>query len=405
MKTDKENAGLKQKILEVEKLKTNFYTYEGVVKALDEINFHLEKGDTLGIVGETGCGKSVTVLSIMKLVMPPGRIEGGRVYYLPKNESDESNKIDLISQPEEVMMGIRGNEISMIFQEASNALNPVLTIGQQVAESFLLHRQEELCLSVVEKLKSEMESAGNFFKLINGIRISRYRRKYKKARNNRLKDRHYGRLIVKEAWNRSVNLLKELGVPNPSSVVKRYPHELSGGMQQRVVISMALACNPNILIADEPTSNLDVTIQAQILDLIEKLKSRYDSSILFITHDLGVVSEVANKVIVLYAGVIVEYADVMEIFKNPLHPYTRALLRSIPKSGSREKLESIRGNVPNLVNPPAGCRFHPRCDFAMPECRTKKPEFYRVASSGENEHYVSCFLFKEKNNKENNDRS
>ena len=381
---------MREKILEVDKLKTNFYTYEGVVKALDEISFYLEKNDTLGIVGETGCGKSVTVLSILRLIMPPGKIESGKVTY----HLNDENPVDLLSQDEEYMMGIRGNEISMIFQEASNALNPVINIGDQVSESFLLHRQKELCETVLDDLRKKYETS-SFFKFIYKILIAKYKSKYSKAKYNKLKDRHYGRLIVKEARKRSIDLLKDLGIPNPSDVVNLYPHELSGGMQQRIVISMALACNPNVLIADEPTSNLDVTIQAQILELIEKLKKRYNSSILFITHDLGVVAEVANKVIVLYAGIIAEFGDVQEIFKNPLHPYTKALLRSIPKPGLKEKLDSIRGNVPNLVNPPTGCRFHPRCDYAMDICKKSKPGLYKVKPKYGDVHIVSCFLYKD----------
>lgn len=382
---------MQKNILEVDKLKTNFYTYEGVVKALDEITFHLEKGDTLGIVGETGCGKSVTVLSILRLIMPPGKIESGRVTYLLNG-----TPVDLLDESEDFMRGIRGNEISMIFQEASNALNPVLNIGDQVSESFLLHRQKELCESVLSNLQDKYKSS-KFLKPFYRTQLAKYRSKYSKAKKNRLNDRHYGRLIIKEAKKRSIELLKDLGIPNASNVINLYPHELSGGMQQRIVISMALACNPNILIADEPTSNLDVTIQAQILELIEKLKKTYDSSILFITHDLGVVAEVANKVIVLYAGVIAEFGDVLEIFKNPLHPYTKALLRSIPKPGLRERLDSIRGNVPNLVNPPTGCRFHPRCDYSMDICKKNKPGMYSVKPVYGKTHLVSCFLYKDAN--------
>lgn len=377
-------------LLEVERLKTNFHTYEGVVKALDEISFSLQRGDTLGIVGETGCGKSVTVLSIMKLILPPGKIEAGKILYLYRDK-----KIDLIRVSEKRMMQIRGDEISMIFQEASNALNPVLSIKRQVNESFLLHRQRELCNAVIDGIKSRIKDSRGIARSFHRFQLRRYKRKLSKARVNALKPGHYGRLIVQEATRRSIKLLESLGIPNPQEAINRYPHELSGGMQQRIVISMALACNPNILIADEPTSNLDVTIQAQILDLIENLKNRYNTSIIFITHDLGVVSEVANKVIVLYAGTLVEFADVRELFKNPLHPYTRALLRSVPKLGSRERLESIKGVVPNLVNPPGGCRFHPRCPDVMDVCSKRKPPAFMVDSKNGEKHFVSCFLYGE----------
>lgn len=374
-------------VLEIERLKVNFYTYEGVVKAIDDVSFALEEGDTLGIVGETGCGKSVTVLSILRLILPPGRIESGKIMY----RSDGSS-VDLVQKSDEFMRSVRGNDISMIFQEAGNALNPVLSIGEQVSESFLLHRQQELCESVLKSIAEKSEKRGRVSAYRRYL-TKRYSRKLLKARGNQLRYRRYGRLIKAEALRWSIDLLRSLGIPNPNEVVKRYPHELSGGMQQRVVISMALACNPGVLIADEPTSNLDVTIQAQILQLIEELKDRYQSSILFITHDLGVVSEVSNRVIVLYAGTLVEFAGVRELFKNPLHPYTKALLHSVPHLGSRERLESIRGDVPNLINPPSGCRFHPRCPRVMDICREKKPDLYSGLSGADDRHLVACFLY------------
>jgi peptide/nickel transport system ATP-binding protein len=387
---------LAENILDVDKLKTNFYTYEGVVKALEEITFSLETGDTLGIVGETGCGKSVTVLSILQLIMPPGRIESGKIHYSLKNR-----RLNLLDQSELFMRDIRGNEISMIFQEASNALNPVLTINQQVSESYLLHRQKELCALVLEGLQLRERLAREkkginllFHFLFIQLLQHWYRNKMKKAEHNKLQRGRYGLLMKREAKKCVIQLLASLGIPNPPEIVQRYPHELSGGMQQRVVISMALACNPQILIADEPTSNLDVTIQAQILDLIETLKQDYHSSILFITHDLGVVSEIANKLIVLYAGTLVEFASVRELFRNPLHPYTVALLNSVPKIGKKERLESIRGNVPNLVNPPAGCRFHPRCPKVMEVCRKEKPAIFNRQTKGAQPHFVACFLYR-----------
>jgi peptide/nickel transport system ATP-binding protein len=374
-------------VLDIEKLKINFYTYEGVVQAIDEISFVFERGDTLAVVGETGCGKSVTALSLLGLIMEPGRIEGGKILF-----GDPGSFIDLAQKSDEFMRRVRGNDISMIFQEPGNALNPVLTIGDQVSESFLLHRQAELCESVLASVKAKADRKGRFTPLLWLLR-RRYRRTLKLATENRLRDRRYGRLLRREALHRSIEILRDLGIPNPGQVVKRYPHVLSGGMQQRVVISMALACNPTVLIADEPTSNLDVTIQAQILRLIEELKARYHSSILFITHDLGVVSEVADSVIVLYAGTLVELAGVGELFKNPLHPYTRALMNSVPKLGSRDRLESIMGNVPNLIDPPSGCRFHPRCPHVMAICRDKKPKLYPGSVEEETTRRVACFLY------------
>jgi peptide/nickel transport system ATP-binding protein len=380
---------LDRSILDVDKLKVNFYTYEGVVRAIDEISFSLEDGDTLGIVGETGCGKSVTVLSILGLVLPPGRIEKGRIVYRLG-----SKPVTLTGQSDRFMRSIRGCAISMIFQEAGAALNPVLTINRQVSESFLLHSQKELCESVLDSVSQRMEEKRTILRAYLRYVRWKYSNKMKKAQTDSLRDRRYGRLLKKEATRLSIALLGSLGIPNPAEVVNRYPHELSGGMQQRVVIAMALACNPNILIADEPTSNLDVTIQAQILDLIDQQKEKYRSSVLFITHDLGVVSEIARRVIVLYAGTLVELAGTRELFKNPLHPYTKALLNSVPKLGRKERLESIKGNVPNLINPPSGCRFHPRCPSIMEICRREKPGLYRKSDGEGKEHLVSCFMYK-----------
>ncbi len=384
----------KDAILDINDLKVNFYTYEGVVKAIDDIGFDLSAGDTLGIVGETGCGKSVTVLSILGLILPPGKIENGDIVYRWKG-----GERNLAHQSDEFLRTIRGNEISMIFQEAGNALNPVLSVEKQVSESFLLHRQKELCEAVLDKVSRSMEGKRGVRRIVSRYQKKKYIRKLHKARTNSLKYRRYGRLLKGEATKRTVSLLGSLGIANPSEVIHRYPHELSGGMQQRVVISMALACNPSILIADEPTSNLDVTIQAQILSLIEELKEKYRSSILFITHDLGVVSEVSDKVIVLYAGTLVEYAHVRELFKHPLHPYTEALLNSVPMLGKEGRLESIKGNVPNLVNPPSGCRFHPRCPHAMEICTKKKPPQYEVRSYEGGTHLVACFLYRNEKQK------
>ena len=378
---------MEAEILDVRGLRTDFHTYEGVVKALDEISFSLNKGETLGIVGETGCGKTVAMLSILQLVLPPGKIESGSAFF-----RSAGRLIDLITQSETTMRSIRGNEISLIFQEASSALNPVLTIGSQVSEAFLLHRQSDLCERVLKGIWERLEGARGIRKLILLAARRRYLRKLGKASTNSLGGSGYGVLLKREALSASASLLECLGIPNPREAVRRYPHELSGGMQQRVVISMALACSPKVLIADEPTSNLDVTIQAQILELIDRLKDSYRSQVVFITHDLGVVSEMADRVIVLYAGELVETAPVKELFAKPLHPYTKALLRSVPKPGVRERLESIGGSVPNLVEPPSGCRFHPRCPHVMDVCMVRKPPlFERVESSGAG-HTAACFL-------------
>ncbi|MCD6575408.1 ABC transporter ATP-binding protein [Candidatus Aerophobetes bacterium] len=386
-------------ILDVENLKTNFYTYEGVVKALEGVNFKINKGDTLGLVGETGCGKSVTSLSVMKLILPPGKIESGKVLFNLSKDS-KPHYIDLLKQSEPFMQTVRGNEISMIFQEPSSALNPVYTVGEQIAESFLLHQKKYLHKEAAQKIEEELEDKKTFF--LRRINLTFKKRICEIALNKSKLSLFklitlfpfligYKRLIKKIAIDKSVNLLREMGVPNPEGAVSRYPHELSGGMQQRVVIAMALACRPKLLIADEPTSNLDVTIQAQILDLIRSLKKTMGASVLFISHDLGVVAEMCKWVAVMYAGSICELTTVKQLFENPLHPYTRALLRSVPKKDAK-RLESIEGSVPNLVNPPSGCRFHPRCPKAREKCAQMRPEM----EEAEENHLVACHFYRER---------
>ena len=316
-------------ILEVKNLKTYFYTEDGVVKAVDGVSFELYEGETLGIVGESGSGKSVTSLSIMRLLDEKGRIVEGEVIFKGKN---------LIELPESEMRKIRGNEIAMIFQEPMVALNPVYTIGDQITEAIILHQGVD----------------------------------------------------EREARDMAIDLLRKVGIPEPEKRVDQYPHQLSGGMRQRAMIAMALSCRPSILIADEPTTALDVTIQAQILDLMKSLQREYGMALIMITHDMGVIAEVADRVAVMYAGKIVEYGEVHEIFKSPRHPYTYGLLSSIPRLDvEQEKLKSIPGTVPDPLNFPKGCRFHPRCDFAQEKCRLEEPEMYEVAR----EHYSRCFFW------------
>lgn len=383
-------------LLDVQDLKTNFYTYEGVVKALDGISLKIKEGDTLGLVGETGCGKSVTSLSIIRLILPPGKIEEGKVIFnLGENSKSKGKYVDLLKQTEAFVREVRGDKISMIFQEPSSALNPVYTAGEQICESFLLHRKEELCQEAVEDIRKDVERSRFFYRNIYQIEKKFCQWMLRAPHSFWLKFLSsfpligkYKRRIKAEATKKTIQILKRMGIPNPEQVVHRYPHELSGGMQQRVVIAMALACNPKLLIADEPTSNLDVTIQAQILDLIREIKGKLGSSILFITHDLGVVAEMCNYVAVMYAGNICEIAPVKELFKNPLHPYTIALMKSLPEPG-RKRLESIKGNVPNLINPPPGCRFHPRCSKAMEICSKEKPKTVKVGK----EHFVACHIY------------
>lgn len=301
-------------VLQVKDLKTYFYTEEGIVPAVDGLDFELEKGETLAIVGESGCGKSVTSLSILQIVpTPPGKIESGEIVYQGE---------DLLKKSEKEMQKIRGNEISMIFQEPLTSLNPVFTIGKQICDILRLHQK----------------------------------------------------MSKKEARDRALEMLKRVRIPSAEQVIDEYPHQLSGGMRQRAMIAMALACNPNILIADEPTTALDVTIQAQIIHLLQELKEGNQMSIILITHDMGVVAQIAQNVLVMYAGQAVEYAGVKQIFAKPLHPYTLGLLKSIPSiHDKRDELYSIKGSIPSPKEYPAGCRFSLRCEEACDKCRSQMP--------------------------------
>ena len=384
-------------LLETTDLVTNFYTYEGVVKALNKVSLVVDHGSTFGLVGESGCGKSVFVRSMMRIVQEPGRIESGKILlFLDDNQREQA--VDLLQQSEVYMQDLRGDKISMIFQEPNAALNPIMSIGEQVAESFLFHRTKELCGNVLATLDSK--ESGIVFPIKQCLRIL-----YRIAADNpnalpiKLLNRiplfkHWNRLLKKEAIKQSIGIIAQLGIPNPDTLVKQYPHNLSGGMKQRIVIAIALACHPMLLIADEATSNLDVTIQAQILELLKELKQKEISSVLLITHDLGIVAETCDRVGVMYAGNLCELADVNEIFRNPLHPYTKALLDSVPKLSIEGELKSIEGNVPNLVTPPSGCRFHPRCEYVMEVCKKTSPSLVEVKQG----HQVACYLFSQQGN-------
>jgi len=319
-------------LLQVNDLKTYFYVNEGVVKALDGVTLNIKKGETLGLVGESGCGKSVTALSILRLIQsPPGKIVNGEIIF---------NNENLLNKTSKQMRKVRGNDIAMIFQDPMTSLNPVYTIGNQIIESIKLHQ-----------------------KLNN-----------KEARENALK------------------MLKLVNMPDPEKRIDEFPHQLSGGMRQRVMISIALSCSPKLLICDEPTTALDVTIQAQILKLINNLKEKLNMSVMIITHDLGVISEVADRVVVMYAGRIVEISTVEVIFKKPLHPYTEALLKSIPVINDEKKeLYTIKGTVPNLRNRPTGCLFYPRCDYAKDICKKTEPELLNT-----NEIQVRCWKYSDR---------
>jgi len=375
-------------LLSLENLVVNFYTYEGTVEAIDRISFKLKEGETLGLVGETGCGKSVTSLSVLSLVPSPGKIEHGQVFF-----KREDGMIDLLGQDEGFLRSVRGKDISMIFQDARSALNPVYTVNEQISEVFLHHKVKELCEKVLEGIENDLSEGGSLKDLVYRLERKIYRKMLENPNSFsiRIVSRipilsRYKRRLKREARKEVARILKEMKIPDPNRVADMYPHELSGGMAQRVVTAMALGCNPYLLLADEPTTNLDVTIQAQILQLIKQLKAKFGSSVLYVTHDLGVIAELCDRVAVMYAGNICELADVFEIFKKPLHPYTQGLLESIPHPGKAFK--SIEGEVPALINPPLGCRFHPRCPKAMEICARDKPAFVEI----QKDHFVSCHI-------------
>ncbi len=317
-------------LLEIVDLKTYFFTKRGAVKAVDGISFTIDAGDVFGLVGESGCGKSVTALSILRLVPdPPGKIVSGQVIF----EGE-----DLLQKSEEEMRSIRGAKISMIFQDPLTSLDPIVRVGEQIVEAIRTHTN----------------------------------------------------MNPQKAWEKAVKILTEVGIPDAEIRAKQYPFQLSGGMRQRVMIAIALVTEPRLLIADEPTTNLDVTIQAQILTLLKEIKAKTQTSILFITHNLGIVAWLCNKLAVMYAGKIVEYGATKSVFSNPLHPYTTLLLKAVPRLDiKKEMLESIEGDVPDLVNPPSGCRFHPRCPYAKKICSIIQPPMIEV----EEGHYASCLIY------------
>lgn len=324
------------KLLEVKDLKTYFYTDEGVVKSVDGVSFSVDKGETLGVVGESGCGKSITSMSIMQLIGKPGKIVNGEIDFKGEN---------LLNKDKEEMRKIRGKEIAMIFQEPMTSLNPVYTVGQQIMEAVLIHED----------------------------------------------------MTKEQARERAIQMLDLVKIPDAEKRLNSYPHEFSGGMRQRVMIAMALSCNPEFLICDEPTTALDVTIQAQILNLINELKEKTGTAVMMITHDLGVISEVADNVMVMYAGQVVEYTDVDTVFEKPLHPYTQGLINCIPKlGGQEEKLSTIKGMVPSFNDMPEGCLFCPRCEYAKDICRKERPEIVDLDG-----HQVRCFKYTNRWEEEN----
>ena len=324
---------MQELLLDIRGLRTQFFTDDGLARAVDGVSYSLEKGETVGVVGESGCGKSVTALSVLRLIPdPPGKIVEGEILF---------EGTDLLQLSAADMRRIRGNDISMIFQEPMTSLNPVFTIGNQITEAVRLHQG----------------------------------------------------LNKKDALAKAVEALKLVGIPVPERRVHEYPHQLSGGMRQRAMIAMALSCNPKVLIADEPTTALDVTIEAQILDLMRTLQEELGTAIIMITHDLGVIADISRKVVVMYAGKIVEQAPVERIFASPNHPYTQGLLQSLPRvdkdaSGAKQRLQEIPGIVPSLLNLPTGCKFASRCPSVMPQCKEQEPPLEPVAT----DHYSACWL-------------
>ena len=359
-------------VLEVKGLKTNFYTYEGIVKALDGVELFLRRGDTMGLVGETGCGKSVTARSILRLVEPPGKIDEGQILFHHLNqETGEKVTVDILDMTEKEVLATRGASIAIVFQDPATYPNPVFRIGEQIAEVVMLHqdlRKDVLDLKIEtleDTLKEDIdpEKRGTIEE-----KISYYKSQYDDPPEPDKKD------AKAAALRRAIKMLTLVKMPAAASVASQYPHELSGGMRQRALIAMALACNPEILICDEATTALDVTVQAQVLNLLNELKKDIGTSIMIITHDMGVVAETCNWVNVMYAGITAESCATDVLFGNPLHPYTAGLLTAVPKlHENKDRLPQIRGTVPNLIYPPTGCRFHPRCDYATEICKHEKP--------------------------------
>lgn len=374
-----------KKLLEVKNLKTYFYTEEGVVKAVDGVSFDLYEDEVLGLVGETGCGKSVTALSIIGLVREPGKIIDGSI---------KLKGVDLLELEEKRMRDHRGKDITMIFQDPLNSLNPVMTAGVQIGEVFLLHQEDELRRFLDEKVlgrKQKIEERKELRENLKESELSEDQKEDIKIKIKEAKEKVPRIPYLKDILNEKVErIIKEVGIADAKGILKRYPHELSGGMRQRVMIAMALSCEPLLLIADEPTTALDVTIQAQILDLMKGLKERFNTSILMITHDLGIIADLCDRVAVMYSGNIVEYATAERLFKNPRHPYTQGLIGAIPSIEKKnQKLKVIRGMVPNLIFPPSGCRFHPRCDERMEICDKIKPKLNEIGER----YFVACHLF------------
>ncbi|TET12258.1 MAG: ABC transporter ATP-binding protein [Candidatus Thorarchaeota archaeon] len=373
-------------VLEIKGLKTNFYTYEGIVKALDGVELFLRRGDTMGLVGETGCGKSVTARSILRLVEPPGKIDEGQILFHHINpETGEIETVDIMEMSDKEVLDTRGASIAIVFQDPATYPNPVFRIGEQIAEVIMLHQdlRTDVLDMKIEKLEDTLEDKIDPEKRGKiEEKISHYKSLYDDPPDPDDKD------AKAAAQRRAISMLAMVKMPAAASVANQYPHELSGGMRQRALIAMALACNPQILICDEATTALDVTVQAQVLNLLNQLKKQIGTSIMIITHDMGVVAETCNWVNVMYAGTTAESCATQVLFKTPLHPYTAGLLTAVPKlHENKDRLPQIRGSVPNLIYPPSGCRFHPRCDYATEICKQEKPPLEEKKPG----HWVACY--------------
>jgi peptide/nickel transport system ATP-binding protein len=380
-------------LLSIKDLTVRFYTYDGIITALNNISLNIGDGETYGIVGETGCGKTMTALSVLRLIPPPGKIDKGIIEFNYKN----GQPINLLSVPEKEMRNIRGNKISMIFQEPNSALNPVYTIGDQISESILLHRKSAVVKRIMVGMDKPIKNQSVLNKIFTPMTRPTERYIYNTMSRNpgtRLPGLIQSIPVIRnllwrtklESAKMAIEMLKDVEIPDSERIARQYPHELSGGMKQRSVIAMSLACNPKLLIADEPTTALDVTIQAQILDLLRNLKKEHAASILYITHDLGVAAEICDRIGVMYCGSICEEASVDEIYANPLHPYTQALMAAVPKPG--QEFKSVGGFLPSLIDVQDKCQFQPRCNRCRDICKEQSPATKEVSPG----HFVACHL-------------
>jgi len=379
------------KILEIKGLTVKFHTYEGIVHAVDNVDLEINRQETFCLVGETGCGKTMTALSILRLIPPPGKIESGQILFY----SDDNTFTDLLTISEKKMRQIRGSTIAMVFQEPSAALNPVFTIGEQISEVLLVHHRQDMADRALASVEKALSTSGAFSALMRPLRLWQ-KRIYEDIRQN---PRAFWPRVVAytpilrallhglqdEAKKAAVAMLKEVEIPDAERVARAYPHQLSGGMKQRSVIAMSLACCQQFLIADEPTTALDVTVEAQILELLQRLKQELQTSVLYITHDLAVAAQICDRICVMYAGRVCEVAPVDRLFAKPTHPYTRVLLAAVPRPGVEP--QSIKGTLPDPLAPPPGCRFHPRCPLADDVCQRQVPRLQEVEPG----HFVSCY--------------